>query len=121
MKKFVGYSSGSLLMLTPFMALAQFGDIDKFIGSLATFINNTLIPILLAVAFLMFLYGVVQFFFLAGKDNAEAQGKGRDLMLYGIIGFVLIVSIWGIVALLAGGFNLQKDKLEVVPEAPTSR
>ena len=40
-------------------------------------------------------------------------------MLYGIIGFVVMVSVWGIVNLLAGGFGLTDEELQTIPNTPT--
>ena len=125
MKKIAGYSFGSLLALSPVLVFAQsdFGEVDTFVQSLSGFINSTLIPILLAVAFVVFIWGIVQYFLLAGQDNSDAQSKGKMLMLYGIIGFVLIVSIWGIVQLLTEGLNLQGNEgldRNQIPAAPTT-
>ena len=118
MKKIFSYSFLPSLMLLPVVAKAQFGGIDTFFTDAAGFINNTLIPILLAIAFLVFIIGAVRFFLLAGDGNEEGKKKGRSLMLAGIIGFVVIVSIWGIVALIANGLGLNDDTLNNIPNTP---
>lgn len=114
-----------VLFLLPVIAGAQesFGDVDNFINDAARFINNTLIPILLAVSFLIFLWGLVQFFLVAGDDNSDAKKKGKNLIIWGVFAFVIIVSIWGIVALISNGLNFRNtDSLESRPLAPgTSR
>ncbi len=102
MKKKLVYV-GAMLAL-PLLAGAQ-SDIaglgDKIIG----IINGTLVPLLFAVAFLVFLWGAFKFFIL-GATNGEAKEGGKDLMIYGIIGFAVMVSVWGLVNILTGSFGL---------------
>jgi len=111
---------GAVLML-PLVSLAQqFGEIDRFIGDISSFINNTLIPLVFAVALLVFIYGMFQYFILGGADE-DSRGKGTKLMLYAILGFVLMVSIVGVVNLLANGLGFSDDEeIQNIPNAPTS-
>lgn len=118
MKKFI--PAIGVLYLLPLVTLAQeFGEVSDFIGNIIGFINSTLVPLVFAIAFLIFLWGVFKYFILGGADEGKRE-EGRQLMLYAIIGFVLMVSIWGIVNLLAGGLGLREDTLEGIPNAPTT-
>jgi cytochrome bd-type quinol oxidase subunit 2 len=117
MKKIV--VAGSLYLL-PVIALAQFGEVNTFIGKISTFINGTLIPLLFGVALLMFLWGVFQYFIQGGADE-EKQAKGRQLMIYSIVGFVLMVSVFGIVNLIADGLGFSKEgNIQNIPNVPTN-
>lgn len=120
MKRFLSYLTLPALLVMPMVAAAQFGEVDTFIKDFSGFINDTLIPVILAIAFLVFVYGAIKFFFWdTGDDYDSNKEKGKKLMLYGVAGFVLIVSIWGIVGLIAGGLNLKQDSLEgKTPEPP---
>ena len=121
MKNIFNYIIPTALLL-PVFALAQdqgFNEVDDFVQDAGAFINDTLIPILLAVAFLLFIWGLVQFFLVAGDDNSEAKAKGKSLMLWGIFAFVIIVSIWGIVELIANGLNLGNKESITPPRGPT--
>ena len=40
-------------------------------------------------------------------------------MIWGIAAFVVIVSIWGLVSLIAGGLGLEGQDLRNVPDTPT--
>lgn len=116
MKKFI--PAIGVLYLLPVVALAQeFEPITEFIGGITNFINSTLVPLVFAIAFLVFLWGVFKYFILGGSDEGKRE-EGRQLMLYAIIGFVLMISIWGIVNLLAGGLGLEGQSLEDLPQAP---
>ncbi len=82
--------------------------LTELIDTFITFINTTLVPLVFAIAFIVFLYGVYRFFILGG-DNDEKRAEGRQYIMYGVIGFAVMVSVWGLVNLLVNtfGFNSQ--------------
>jgi predicted nucleic acid-binding protein len=59
----------------------------------------------LAVAF--FLWGVTKFVIAADDEKARSEAKG--MMVYGIIGILVVVSIWGIISVLGGIFSLNTN------------
>ena len=106
--------------LTPMLALAQFGEIDDFLSDISDFINNILIPLLFAIALFFFLYGVFKFT-IQGQDDASQREDGRRYMIWAIIGFVVMVSVFGIVNLIANGLGFSDDEeLDNIPNVPTS-
>ena len=108
------------LMLLPAVALAQFGEINSFFNNITSFINNILIPLVFAVALLVFLWGMFKYFILGG-GNDDSRSEGRQLMLYSVVGFVLMVSIFGIVNLVANGLGFSDDEeIQNIPNAPTT-
>ena len=118
MKQYFKISFLGALMALPFVTLAQFGEIDSFIGDISSFINGVLIPLVFAVALLVFIYGMFNYFILGGADE-DSRSKGTKLMLYAILGFVLMVSIFGIVNLLANGLGFSDDEeIQNIPNAP---
>ena len=99
-----------LLAFGPVLALAQ--DVFTVKGNLidtgkgiTSLITGTVIPVLFAVALVYFIYGVVKFIMAAGvpEDRAKAQG----IMIWGIVGLVVIVGVYGLIAFLqnATGIN----------------
>lgn len=118
-KKTLAKAGASVLPFLPMVALAQeFGQINTFVGRITTFINNTLVPLVFGVALLVFIWGMFRFFILnAHTDDGKKQGK--DLMIYAIVGFVLMVSIWGIVNLLANGLGFSGEQIQNIPNTPT--
>ena len=68
-------------------------------------INYVFVPVLFAVAFLVFLYGVANAYIFSGGDE-EARKKGHHLILWGIIAFVVMISLWGLVNVVASTFGL---------------
>src|SRR3989344_4702843 len=63
-------------------------------------INFILLPILVAIAFIVFLWGVYKYFIL-GADSDTERATGRQFALWGIIGFVVIFSVWSLVNLVS--------------------
>jgi len=70
---------------------------DIVYKQIVPFIDGVLIPLLYAVALFFFLVGLLQFFFLGGEENRE---KGKKFAIWGIIGFVVMFSVWSLVKLL---------------------
>lgn len=114
-------SGTALALLTPVLVLAQFGEIDSFFGDISSFINNILIPLLFAVALFFFLYGAFSFFIQGGKGYEDKKEEGKTYMIWSIVGFVLMVSVFGIVNLIAGGFGFSDDEnISNIPNVPTT-
>ena len=100
----------------PLMAFAQFEGSDGIGGlaqSIIDFINQTLVPLVFALALIVFIWGLFQSFILGGTDP-EAREKGKGLMLWGIVAFFVMVSVWGLVNILTGSLNL--DGSVTLPE-----
>ena len=89
------------------------------IGCVATtilyIINAILVPVLFAIAFLYFLYGVYRYF-IYNADNESEREKGKQFVLWSIIGFVTILSVWGIVNIVMSTFGLTTGN---APASPT--
>lgn len=90
------------------------GTLQWYIYAIGEFINDTLIPLILAVALLVFLFNTARYFIISGSEEGS-RARARQLALYAIFAFVLIVSIWGIVNMIVGGLRLNYDG-PVVPD-----
>lgn len=62
-------------------------------------INVVIVPVIFALTFLVFIWGLLKYFFLHG-GNEEKRTEGRQFVLWGIIGMVVLFSVWGLVKLL---------------------
>ncbi len=63
-------------------------------------IVNGLVPLVLGLAVVSFLWGVAGYVMKA--DDSKEREKGRKFMLYGIIGLLVGLSVWSIVDLFLG-------------------
>ncbi|HCG99028.1 MAG TPA: hypothetical protein DE036_04300, partial [Actinobacteria bacterium] len=93
MKKIIALTSGVLATLAvPLVALAQALNTASDLGSkIINIINTVLVPVLFAVAFIVFLYGAFKTFII-GANSEEVKEEGKNLMLWGLIGFFVMVS-----------------------------
>ena len=100
MKKALALTSGTIAAFAlPLVSFAAITRIDQAGAFIIGIINNVLVPVLFAVAFIVFLYGAFDTF-IVGANNEEVKEKGKNLMLWGLIGFFVMVSIWGLVNIL---------------------
>ena len=109
---FLSLSFFTVLAL-PFVSMAQTGlagedptggKVGVFLGAILGFIDSVLIPLILGIAFLMFVWGVFKFFILGGADS-EKQAEGKSLMIYAVAGFVLILAFYGIINVITDGLG----------------
>src|SRR3989338_982836 len=77
-------------------------------------INNVLVPVLFALAFIVFLYGIAKAYIFSVGDE-EGVKKGHKLLLWGLIGFVVMISLWGLVNVVANTFGLYGAGAPVTP------
>ena len=101
MKKALAISGTFAAFALPLVSLAAINDVSDLGKTIIDTINNVLVPVLFAVAFIVFLWGAFQTFIL-GANSEEVKEKGKNLMLYGLIGFFVMVSLWGLVNILTG-------------------
>jgi len=109
-------------LFAPLFVFAQvtpgnFQGVSVFISNIMGFINNILIPFVFAIAFLVFIWGMFKTFILGGSDE-DKQKEGKHLMMYAIAGFVIMISLWGIVNIVAQGFGFQGSSIQT-PVTPS--
>jgi len=99
--------------LSPFFALAA-TTLTELGQTIITLITGTVMPLLFAIALVYFLVGVVKYIASGGDENKRKEGT--QMMLYGIIGLFVMVSVWGLVALLINTFGISIQREFVLPE-----
>jgi hypothetical protein len=85
-----------------------------FINSILGLIDTVLVPVIFAVAFVLFVWGVLQYFFL-GAGNEEKRKEGRNFMISALIGFFVMFSLWGIVAVFTRTFGFGNEGRPALP------
>ena len=76
------------------------GVVDFFLGLI-----RASIPILISISVIVFVWGVFRYVIAEGEDKK----KGRDVMMYGIIGLFVMVSVWGLVRVVYNTFGLDNN------------
>src|SRR3954468_10969197 len=81
---------------------------QQAVNKLVDLIVNPAIYLLFSAGLLVFVFGVVEF--LSDLSKGADTKKGKDHMLWGVIGMFIMVSVFGIIHLLNStfGFGLQK-------------
>lgn len=106
MKKIIA----SVIAASPLVAFAQpLTDINS-VAQKATNIGNLVIGLLISFAILYIIYYVVRYLILS--SDAEGRKEAGKGILFGIIGLFVILSIWGLVAILRNSFRTQ-DQIPV--------
>ncbi|HEY4503624.1 MAG TPA: hypothetical protein VJJ28_00745 [Candidatus Paceibacterota bacterium] len=109
MKKIIAF----IIASSPLLALAQapLQNIDDVAGK-ATNIGNLVIALAISLAVVWIIINVV-IYLVAGGD-VEKRKEGGMRILFGVIGLFVILSIWGLVAILRSSFRTQD-------QAPSTR
>lgn len=113
MHRLLKFSLLTSVFLAPVLVFAQ-GRTGSGIQSLlqqVMSIITQLIPIVIGIAVLMFLWGVLKYVTAKGEED---QKEARGVMLYGIIALFVMVSVWGLVNILGDTLNLNR----AVPPPP---
>ena len=92
--------------------------LQPYATSIQSLINDLIVPVILAIAFLVFLWGVYKYFIQGAASDSDRE-EGRKFALSGIIGFVLIFSLWAIVNILMDTLNLQNNQAPCPPTFST--
>jgi len=71
-----------------------------------------IVNLLMAIAILVFVWGLVKFIFKIGGDE-KAAAEGKNFMGWGLLALFVIFSVWGIVNLL--GSELGIEQLRTLP------
>jgi uncharacterized membrane protein YidH (DUF202 family) len=100
MKKFIS----SAMLMGPMMAFAQVSGplgttLTQFQG-----IVSFLIPLMLALAVLVFFWGLVKY--IANASDEAAKESGKTLMIWGMIALFVMVAFWGIIGYVQSSFGI---------------
>ena len=86
-------------------------DFYELTKTIAAFIFKPITVLIVSLAVLYFLVGVLKY--IQSVDNEEKRKEGTMMMVYGIIGLFVMVSLWGLVNVLVRSFELKNDPINV--------
>lgn len=82
-------------------------SIAQLLGRIALYILNPLILLGFVFAILVFFWGI--FKFVANAGDPKAQAEGKENLKWGLVGLFIMVSVFAIIRLILGTFNLTND------------
>ena len=98
-----------------YFVLTAYASADSAIRSINKAIVNPLIILMFAIATVYFIYGLFEF--LKDSDNAEAREKGKQHILWGLIGMLVMVMVFFIMKIILGTLGIEgqinPEELEV--------
>ncbi|MBI4120990.1 MAG: hypothetical protein HY457_01920 [Parcubacteria group bacterium] len=98
-----------ITFLSPFFALAQgrIGQEPQNVGDLVSLflqILALLIPLILTLALIAFLWGVFRYVIAKGPEDKK---EAINVIVWGLIGLFVMVSVWGLVSVLTNTFGIR--------------
>lgn len=94
-----------LVGISPLVALAQSTNPGQGIAglfNLAGWVLNKAVPLIISIAVVWFIYNVFMYTIAGDEEKKKAAKTG---MIWGIVGIFVMVSIWGLVAILQSTFG----------------
>ena len=85
--------------------------VSDIMNRFVTYIINPAILIVFTLGFFLFIYGLVEFLWNLSEGGENKEGKQH--MLWGIVGMLIMVSVWGILDILDGTFGLDYKNPDV--------
>lgn len=99
------------LFALPLVASAQVTSLQSFLIFVGSIIN-TLIPIAIGIALLVFFWGLIAYIY-------RRKSNDRATMITGLVGLFIMVSVWGIIRIAQNTFGLQNSATPVpAPQVP---
>ena len=78
--------------------------IVPLLGKISQVILNPLITLVFAVAFLVFVVGIIQF---VGSETADTKREeGKKKIFYGLLGMFIMFSAYGLIRLILNTFGI---------------
>jgi hypothetical protein len=106
---------GSFIFFSPLIVFAQtVTDVPSLFTYVLSILNGYVVPVIFAIAFIVFIYGVYRYFIQDG-GNAEKVQEGQRFVMWSIIGFVIMFSIWGIINLFINTLGFGKSAQPAFP------
>ncbi|MEJ0053411.1 MAG: hypothetical protein WDN10_01635 [bacterium] len=68
----------------------------ELVNSIVAIIGGIVIPVVFALAGFAFLWGVFNYFIVGGADE-DKRKEGRQFILWGLIGLVVMFGVWGLI------------------------
>ena len=85
------------------MLAAAVTSVTNLLGQIATLIINPVIVLGFVVATIFLFYGIIQM--ICGADSSDLDKK-RSNVIYGIVGLLIMFSVYGILRIVIATFGL---------------
>lgn len=104
-----------LTLVTPLITNAQFGwsisigirpnNVSDLVWMFLNFLN-LLIPVIVGLAVLLFIWGLVRYY---ASDGEDTKKQALRIIGYGIVSIFVMVSIWGIINFISDSTGIRDN------------
>ena len=84
---------------------------EELLDKMITLIIDPALRVVFTLGLFLFLWGVVEFLFKLSKGEVSKEGKNH--MIWGLVGMLIMVSVYGIIALIVNTFDLRGASTDV--------
>lgn len=108
--KWLKIGLASVYAFAPVVASAQIVIGENGISGLESVLEqiyNIASPIAVTLIIIYLLYGA--FLFATGGGDEERRGRGKDILLYGLVGLIIITSLLGIVNFVVNSISFESS------------
>lgn len=100
-------------ILIPFVYAAGPSNFTELLARINQHVINPLLIVLFSLAFVQFTIGLFKFFQTkSGNDGGADIEQGKRHMLWGVIGMVIMVSVFGIMSLMTNTLGLNDVQIK---------
>ncbi len=106
-KKYSVWIAGAVFVVMPAVVFAQQQNtsstqtIPSILGTIARILNDAVIPLVIGLAFVVFLWGIFKYVTAA---SLEGKAGAKETIIYGLIGLFIMLAAWGLVKILIDTF-----------------
>lgn len=80
------------------------GPLNRLLSFILSELVNPALYLLLAIAVVIFIYGIIEM--MAGAANDKKREDGRRHLMWGIIGLFIMLGVWGIISIIEDSIAL---------------
>lgn len=80
------------------------GPLSRLLNYILSELINPALFLLLAVAVIVFIYGIIEM--MAGAANDKKREDGRRHLMWGIIGLFIMLGVWGVISIIKDSVSL---------------
>lgn len=100
-QKYGAWLAGAIFSVVPAVVFAAVTDIKSVFVLFVTILNEAVIPLIIGLAFVVFLWGVYKYVTTASLDG---KAGAKETIIYGLIGLFVMLAAWGLVNILITTF-----------------
>lgn len=105
METIIAHAADGTTTVTDVCKNIEFTTIGNIFNWASCTLVKSIIPFLITIATVSFIWGIIQYFL--NPDNEEKRKKGKDYLLWGLIGLFVMVSVWGLVGVFSNTFGVK--------------